>query len=85
MMTFVVVVLVFVVLGIWYEFENSTEYDYTCTNCGFVRKSFIPPRSRRKNSCSACSHSQSNVFSLLVDLDSSSVTTSGSSSPATKV
>jgi DNA-directed RNA polymerase subunit RPC12/RpoP len=48
----------FVVLGVWYEFKNPTEYDYICTNCGSVRKSFIPPRSKRKNSCPVCSHSQ---------------------------
>jgi hypothetical protein len=58
MVTFVVVVLVFVVLGVWYGFRNQTEYDYICTNCGAVRKSFIPPRSKHKNSCSVCSHFQ---------------------------
>jgi hypothetical protein len=58
MVPFVVVVLVFVVLGVWYGFRNQTEYDYICTNCGAVRRSFIPPRSKHKNSCSVCSHFQ---------------------------
>src|ERR1022692_4044384 len=48
MLTFVIVILVFVVLEVLYEFNNPTEYDYICTNCGSDMKSFIPPRSRRK-------------------------------------
>ena len=58
MLTFVIVVLVFVVLEVWDEFKNPTEYDYMCANCSSERKSFIPPWSRRKNSCAVCSHSQ---------------------------
>src|ERR1700681_700662 len=58
MLALVVVVIVCVVLAIWYELRNPAQYEYICSNCGSVRKSFIPPRSKRKNPCLACLHVQ---------------------------
>jgi DNA-directed RNA polymerase subunit RPC12/RpoP len=55
---FVIIVVAFVVLGVWHELENPSECHYICSSCGAVSKSFIPAWSKRKNSCPVCSHSQ---------------------------
>jgi hypothetical protein len=54
----VIIVVLCVMVGVWYELRHPAQYEYICPNCGTVRKSFIPPRSKRKNLCPACSHSQ---------------------------
>ena len=56
MLAFVVIVVVCVVLGVWYELRNPAQYEYICPNCGSIRESFIPPQS--KNLCLVCSRSE---------------------------